>query len=136
MSSEARRFFAFPEVKSLVKKFCAGEFEENLVRMAGLEPARVTPLPPQSSASANFATCARNGDNEPAFPGSRKVNLARAPPDWSGGSRFHLGGFSGVDGWPAGGALSEGARCFGGAGKGAFWVTARIQRFVLSVSNK
>ena len=30
----------------------------NLVRIAGLEPARVTPLPPQSSASANSAICA------------------------------------------------------------------------------
>src|SRR5262245_51136159 len=29
-----------------------------LVRIAGLEPARVTPLPPQSSASANSAICA------------------------------------------------------------------------------
>ena len=29
-----------------------------LVRIAGLEPARITPLPPQSSASANSAICA------------------------------------------------------------------------------
>ncbi len=29
-----------------------------MVRIAGLEPARVTPLPPQSSASANSAICA------------------------------------------------------------------------------
>ena len=32
-----------------------------LVRIAGLEPARITPLPPQSSASANSAICARVG---------------------------------------------------------------------------
>jgi site-specific DNA recombinase len=31
-----------------------------LVRIAGLEPARITPLPPQSSASANSAICARD----------------------------------------------------------------------------
>ena len=30
----------------------------NLVRIAGLEPAQVTPLPPQSSASANSTICA------------------------------------------------------------------------------
>src|SRR5689334_3681872 len=30
-----------------------------MVRLAGLEPARVTPLPPQSSASANSAISAR-----------------------------------------------------------------------------
>ena len=29
-----------------------------MVRIAGLEPARVAPLPPQSSASANSAICA------------------------------------------------------------------------------
>src|SRR5208337_1600916 len=29
-----------------------------MVRIAGLEPARITPLPPQSSASANSAICA------------------------------------------------------------------------------
>ena len=34
--------------------FSAGQ----LVRTAGLEPARLTALPPQSSASANSATCA------------------------------------------------------------------------------
>ena len=32
-----------------------------VVRTAGLEPARLTALPPQSSASANSATCARSG---------------------------------------------------------------------------
>ena len=32
-----------------------------LVRIAGLEPARITPLPPQSSASANSAICAKTG---------------------------------------------------------------------------
>ena len=31
---------------------------KDLVRIAGLEPARITPLPPQSSASANSAICA------------------------------------------------------------------------------
>src|SRR4051812_11813549 len=31
---------------------------ENMVRIAGLEPARVTPLPPQSSVSANSTICA------------------------------------------------------------------------------
>ncbi len=32
-----------------------------VVRTAGLEPARLSALPPQSSASANFATCATEG---------------------------------------------------------------------------
>src|SRR5436190_24313946 len=32
-----------------------------MVRIAGLEPARITPLPPQSSASANSAICATGG---------------------------------------------------------------------------
>jgi hypothetical protein len=31
-----------------------------MVRIAGLEPAQVTPLPPQSSASANSAICAQD----------------------------------------------------------------------------
>src|ERR1051326_68032 len=31
-----------------------------LVRIAGLEPARVAPLPPQSSVSANSTICAQN----------------------------------------------------------------------------
>src|SRR5512136_122032 len=34
-------------------------FSGKVVRIAGLEPARITPLPPQSSASANSAICAR-----------------------------------------------------------------------------
>ena len=38
--------------KSLPKK------REDLVRIAGLEPARVAPLPPQSSVSANSTICA------------------------------------------------------------------------------
>ena len=32
---------------------------EKMVRIAGLEPARVAPLPPQSSVSANSTICAR-----------------------------------------------------------------------------
>jgi hypothetical protein len=32
---------------------------EKMVRIAGLEPAQVSPLPPQSSASANSAICAQ-----------------------------------------------------------------------------
>ena len=35
-----------------------------LVRIAGLEPARVAPLPPQSSVSANSTICAEDGNNE------------------------------------------------------------------------
>src|SRR4051812_31190768 len=34
---------------------------EKLVRLAGLEPARVTPLPPQSSVSANSTISATGG---------------------------------------------------------------------------
>ncbi len=34
------------------------EPSQKVVRIAGLEPARITPLPPQSSASANSAICA------------------------------------------------------------------------------
>src|ERR1043166_5276630 len=39
-----------------------------MVRIAGLEPARVTPLPPQSSVSANSTICAQPFPNEPAGP--------------------------------------------------------------------
>ena len=42
----------------LLRDFGAGQ-SEDLVRIAGLEPARLTPLPPQSSASANSAICAK-----------------------------------------------------------------------------
>ena len=52
-----------------------------MVRTAGLEPARLTALPPQSSASANFATCARSSYNEPIFANPRKVNLGGAADD-------------------------------------------------------
>ena len=38
-----------------------------MVRIAGLEPARITPLPPQSSASANSAICAGLGRAEASF---------------------------------------------------------------------
>ena len=46
-------------LKPILESAVAGDFWKNrLVRIAGLEPAQVTPLPPQSSASANSAICA------------------------------------------------------------------------------
>ena len=45
---------------------------KKLVRIAGLEPARITPLPPQSSASANSAICARTGLNRAGARPRRK----------------------------------------------------------------
>ena len=50
-----------------------------LVRLAGLEPARVTPLPPQSSVSANSTISAFNALNEAACPKRRKSFLDAAP---------------------------------------------------------
>ena len=46
-----------------------------MVRIAGLEPAQVTPLPPQSSASANSAICAQDCRNEAGSGHFRKANL-------------------------------------------------------------
>src|SRR5574339_652480 len=48
---------------------------KRLVRIAGLEPARITPLPPQSSASANSAICAGTENNEAVSGGLRKRKL-------------------------------------------------------------
>jgi hypothetical protein len=48
--------------------------EKRLVRLAGLEPARVTPLPPQSSVSAN-STISALVTNEAALSQLRKVIL-------------------------------------------------------------
>src|SRR5207247_1991124 len=45
---------------------CAQVLLSKLVRIAGLEPARVAPLPPQSSVSANSTICAQDVHNEPA----------------------------------------------------------------------
>ena len=44
---------------------------KKLVRLAGLEPARLSPLPPQSSVSAN-STISALGNNEAALRGDRK----------------------------------------------------------------
>src|SRR6266496_4805290 len=46
-----------------------------LVRLAGLEPARVAPLPPQSSVSANSTIGALGAHNEPSSRAPRKGNL-------------------------------------------------------------
>src|SRR6266478_9079625 len=48
------------------------ETPKNLVRIAGLEPARVAPLPPQSSVSANSTICAQDNHNETARSRLRK----------------------------------------------------------------
>src|SRR5271156_3547282 len=45
----------------------------DVVRIAGLEPARITPLPPQSSASANSAICAKG----PPIINQRAADCAR-----------------------------------------------------------
>jgi hypothetical protein len=47
-----------------------------VVRLAGLEPARVTPLPPQSSVSAN-STISATALNEAVHPALRKWILGR-----------------------------------------------------------
>src|ERR1043166_1028015 len=46
-----------------------------MVRLAGLEPARVTPLPPQSSVSANSTISANGPLNESAWAGWSKSKL-------------------------------------------------------------
>src|SRR5271170_2062032 len=46
-----------------------------LVRLAGLEPARVTPLPPQSSVSANSTISALAAINETGGAPARKGKL-------------------------------------------------------------
>ena len=48
-----------------------------VVRIAGLEPARLTALPPQSSVSANSTICAHGSNNEAAPRLARKVILRR-----------------------------------------------------------
>src|SRR6266568_8694 len=48
-----------------------------MVRIAGLEPARVTPLPPQSSVSANSTICAHEAANNEAG----KVSTCKRFPD-------------------------------------------------------
>ena len=54
------------------------ENREKLVRIAGLEPARVAPLPPQSSVSANSTICALDEVNEPVERGLRKSKVDSA----------------------------------------------------------
>lgn len=66
--------------KSFRKKFLpAGHREElrgvGLVRTAGLEPAHLAALPPQSSVSANSTTCAATSHNEPIPSPGRKIKL-------------------------------------------------------------
>ena len=50
------------------------------MRIAGLEPARVAPLPPQSSVSANSTICARPDSSRRIFAAwpRRIVNATRA----------------------------------------------------------
>ena len=55
-------------------------FLRKMVRIAGLEPARVAPLPPQSSVSANSTICAYTVSNEAANRPQRKPILVRTPP--------------------------------------------------------
>ena len=45
-----------------------------MVRIAGLEPARLAALPPQSSVSANSTICAHGSHNEAAARTPRKPN--------------------------------------------------------------
>src|SRR6266568_969483 len=52
------------------------ETPKKLVRLAGLEPARVAPLPPQSSVSANSTIGALGAHNEPSPAALRKGNIA------------------------------------------------------------
>ena len=49
-----------------------GKIKEKVVRLAGLEPARVTPLPPQSSVSANSTISAWHATNEAVLSENRK----------------------------------------------------------------
>ena len=46
-----------------------------MVRTAGLEPAHLAALPPQSSVSANSTTCAATSHNEPIPTPGRKIKL-------------------------------------------------------------
>ena len=56
------------------------KFQEKLARIAGLEPARVAPLPPQSSVSANSTICAQEaGDNEAVAGNVRKGKVDARP---------------------------------------------------------
>ena len=67
--------------KTLVKSkgLSTSKNSENLVRIAGLEPARVAPLPPQSSVSANSTICAPAVIiNQAARPCASDFNCRRA----------------------------------------------------------
>src|SRR5437016_14519348 len=85
-----------------------------VVRIAGLEPARVAPLPPQSSVSANSTICAQGWDNEPAVSPNRKGKLilwpVASPLECSVTREFGNQGFF---------AFGEGSGC-GGLADGAF----------------
>ena len=67
-----------------------------MVRIAGLEPARITPLPPQSSASANSAICAdvRYSEETHHFRGGLRskipvlTSVLTGPKKKRGGKRF------------------------------------------------
>src|SRR6266566_6254512 len=57
---------------------------KKMVRIAGLEPARVAPLPPQSSVSANSTICAQDSHNEAARSRLRKGFYRRRTGDAGG----------------------------------------------------
>lgn len=56
---------------------CGGKthIPKKLVRMAGLEPARLAALPPQSSVSANSTTCAKGTHSETTSRAPRKTKV-------------------------------------------------------------
>src|SRR5438132_7653356 len=93
-------------------------FGRGLVRIAGLEPARVAPLPPQSSVSANSTICAQGWDNEPAVSPNRKGKLilwpVASPLECSVTREFGNQGFFAFGEGSGSGGLAAGAFVFAG----------------------